>query len=109
MKPVNKLPSRESGMRDGLFLLTAILSVIGSVARDYAALPWWYKYLSGVFILVSLVVLSVEFVWPRLRRVGTERVGRWRADRIAKELFPGFREIVRHFQDLASIQSDGNL
>jgi len=36
-------------MKDALFLLTAILSVVGAVARDYASLPWWYKYLSGAF------------------------------------------------------------
>ena len=109
MKPAESGRSRDSTMRDALLLLTAILSVIGSVARDYAAIPWWYKYLSGTFILVSLIVLLVQFVWPWVLGALTERARRRRADRIAKELFPNFREVVRHFQDLVNTQSDGNL
>jgi hypothetical protein len=108
MKPTDSR-SRDRTMRDSLFLLTAILSVIGSVARDYAGLPGWYKYLSGTFILVSLIVLLVQFVWPWVVGAVTERAGRWRANRIAKELFPSFREVVRHFQDLVNTQSDANL
>ena len=101
--------SREGVMREGLFLLTAILSVVGAVARDYATLPGWYKYLSGAFILVSLIVLFVQFAWPWMVKGISERTARRRSNRIAKELFPSFREVVRHFQDLANTQSDGNL
>jgi len=95
MKPTDSGRSRDSTMRDALLLLTAILSVIGSVARDYASLPGWYKYLSGTFILVSLIVLLVQFGWPWVLRVLSERAGRWRTNRIARELFPSFREVVR--------------
>jgi hypothetical protein len=100
---------REGAVRDAIFLLTAILSVVGSVARDYASLPWWYKYLSGAFILVGLIVLLVQFVWPWVVIGITERRRRWRANRTAKELFQGLREVVRHFQDLVNTQSEANL
>jgi hypothetical protein len=96
-------------MKDALFLLTAILSVVGSVARDYASLPGWYKYLSGGFILVSVVVLVVEFVWPWVAGGIAKRVAQRRANRLMRELFPSFREVVRHFQDLLNTQSDGNM
>lgn len=109
MKPADSSRSRDGTMRDAVFLLTAILSVIGSVARDYASLPGWYKYLSGAFILVSLIVLVVQFVSPWILRAATERARRWRTNRIAKEIFPSFREVVRHFQDLVNTQSDANL
>lgn len=109
MRPADSNRSRDRTMRDALLLITSILSVIGAVARDYAALPGWYKYLSGAFILVTFIVLLLHFVWPWALGVATERTRRWRANRTAKELFPGFREVVRHYQDLVNTQSDGNL
>ncbi len=96
-------------MRDTIFLLTAILSVVGSLALEYARLPWWYKYLSGAFIATSLVVLVVEFVGPWLATAVSNRRRSRRQNRVANELYGEFQNLIRAFRELVNTRSDENL
>lgn len=106
---LKKEPPQESYVREGVFVFTAILTVLGALARDYAQVPWWYRYLTGAFVLASLIVLIRSFLWPWLGKVVEARSRRHTLNKVAKELFLGFQDIVRSFQDLANPRSSETL
>ncbi len=95
----------KSYARDAIFLIAAILSILGSVALEYERLPWWYKFLSGAFILLGIVML----VEPWTTRAGARVRRHRRLKRASAEVLGVFHDLVADFRELINPNNANSL
>ena len=100
---------RESQATQVIVFLTAILTGSATLASQYTQLPWWYKYPLALFTLVSLVVLVNTFLWPVAKAAVAKKISRRQLNAASREIFSGFEDIVRRFQQFISAQNQETL